>query len=261
MQVEGESASPIVAASAARWSPAWTIESASATVLVLSAGADRRLAVDGLRPTTLDAAGRWQADGSVDAADDEQRLLLDRLVDVGAVTVAALGARRVAVHWIGEPDEALADALHGTGLELVDVGAAMTTLLVVRTEAMPAPAVDCPHLGVDLTLHHTVLLGPFVVPGVTACLGCLDQRSARRWGRPSVPPRPGIRQRPAVVAQLIAVQVGLAAAGRSPLVNATVAWDLEQGTTNRQSLYKLVGCTTCDVARPTGRVALAWAAP
>ena len=63
-------------------------------------------------------------------------------------------------------------------------------------------------------------------------------------------------QRPAVVAELLAVHVRLALAGRSPLVNATIAWDLEQGSCDRQSVFKVPGCATCDRSRATGRVTL-----
>ena len=62
----------------------------------------------------------------------------------------------------------------------------------------------------------------------------------RRWGEPAVPTTPAVTRRAAAVADLLAIQVELVAAGTSPLVNATIAWDLEHGTCERQSVYKLV---------------------
>ena len=116
------------------------------------------------------------------------------------------------------------------------------------------------HIGLDVSLHHTVVLGPLVVPGVTACIACAEQRAVRRWGEPAIPPTPAVTRHVAAVADLLAIQVELMVAGTSPLVNATIAWDLEHGTCDRQSVYKLVGCSTCDVAPATGRVTLPWLA-
>jgi bacteriocin biosynthesis cyclodehydratase domain-containing protein len=134
-------------------------------------------------------------------------------------------------------------------------------MVAVRTgAAWPDVPAGRLHLGLDLALHHTIVLGPLVVPGASACLGCLDGRMAHRWSTPVVPPEPLVQRSLAVAAALLRVQVDLVAAGTSPLVNATIAWDLERGTTERQKVYKVVGCPRCDLAPPPGRVHLGWEA-
>jgi hypothetical protein len=251
-----------------RWSEAWTVEPGpDPTVLVLSAGADRRAAVDGLAPGTCSAVARWAATGhlptsparSGGAAGGVDPRLVDRLVELGAVRPVVPQGRPVVV--AGDPAV-------GERLGALLAEAAGDLVVAVRTGAdwpeLPDPADGAGgrlHLGVDLALHHTVVLGPLVLPGVTACLACLDARVAHRWGRAAVPDRPAVQRRLAVVAELVGVQVELAAAGTSPLLNATAAWNLETGEVDRQSLYKLAGCPGCGpAAAPTGRVALPWVA-
>lgn len=278
---------------ALRWSPAWALEpgrpdadiaSGPGTTLVLSAGADRRVAIDGVDADQRAAVERWSAGATVtitasgatasgatardregvgdrDAGVGEaprsrhQALarVLDRLVELGVVVpVTAHGPPTVVAD-----DPATADAVGN----LLTEGGATGMIVVVRTgAAWPSTPPGRLHLAVDVSLHHTVVLGPLVIPGVSACLACLDARAARRWSAPTVPAVPAVLRRLPVVAALLDVQLGLVAAGTSPLVNATVAWNLETGTTDRQSLYKLAGCAECDTGQGDGRVALPWGA-
>ncbi|HEX5946220.1 MAG TPA: hypothetical protein VFY82_08085 [Acidimicrobiales bacterium] len=262
---------------ALRWSPAWVLEPAGPTVadptLVLSAGADRRVAIDGLDPDQRAAVERWSAGGAIavdtvdtvdtgetggagrDAGARRQAVarLLDRLVELGAVVP-------VAPH--GPPTVLAVDAATARELrDLLTEGGTSGTVLAVRTgTAWPEVPPGRLHLGVDLSLHHTLVLGPLVIPGASACLACLDARVARRWPTPTVPAEPAVRRRLPVVAALLDVQLELIARGASPLVNATVSWNLETGTTDRQSLYKLAGCVRCDTGPGDGRVALPWGA-
>ena len=248
-------------AAALRWSPAWTIEP-SPDAVVLSAGADRRVAIDGLGPGGRAAAQRWQAGDAVVADDDEQRRLIDRLVAVGAVTPTLAPSWTMLLMGATSVTAELAELVGAGARSGADHEAWPGDLVVaVRTgTTWPVVPDGQVHLGLDVALHHTIVLGPLVVPGASACLGCLDARMAAFWPAPPVPPEPAAQRSLAVAAALLRVQANLVASGTSPLVNATVAWDLERGTTDQQALYKLAGCPQCDVGDANGRVALPWGA-
>jgi hypothetical protein len=252
------------------WSPAWVVEPSRngktgpvGTRLVLSAGADRRVAIDGLDAPLQAAVRRWQADGHVEPTTADERRLVDRLVELQAVVPATGPEARRPVQLAGDPQviAELADQL-GPGWMLdaaSDDGRAL--VVAVRTARdWPEVPMSRVHMGLDLALHHTIVLGPLVVPGASACLECLDARMAQTWPPSVAPPRPAALASLAVAAALLRVQIELIARGQSPLVNATIAWDLERGTTDRQALYKLAGCPTCDVVAVSGRVTLGWEA-
>ena len=241
------------------WSSAWTAHASSTdpTAVVLSAGADQQLAVDGLDAATISTIERWCRDGVANAHTEAERRVVSLLADVGAVVHPVSSAIAV----VASPDDSAGDI----GLTLREELGTTTQLdvaelvVVVRTGATwPHVPDGKAHLGVDVSMHHTVVLGPFVIPGVSACLDCLDQRMAHRWGRAAVPDQPLVKASPAIVAELVRMQLEAARRGPSPLVNATIVWDLEQGTTDRQNLYKLVGCSRCASGRATGRVELPW---
>jgi hypothetical protein len=274
-----------------RWSPAWVLEPAVAvpavsavsavleplpdgapvtapvgapvdTALVFSAGADRRVAIDGVDARQRAVVERWQATGAVPLGGGHgqaEARLIDRLVELGVVApLARPGPPTV----VADDDDLAADL---AGL-LTERGAVDLALSVRTGRRWPTVPIGSLHMGVDLSLHHTIVLGPLVAPGASACLACLDARAARRWPPPTVPPRPAVQRHLAVVAALLDVQLGLVASGASPLVNATIAWNLETGSTDRQALYKLAGCTRCRTGRgitsrpDDGRVALPWGA-
>jgi hypothetical protein len=247
------------AATSLRWSPAWVVEP-SPDPLVLSAGADRRVIIDGLRATGRAAVRRWQVGTPAVATDGEQRRLIDRLVSLGILVPASAPAWTLLLLGDAPVTRELARLL-GEGAATAAERALQPFDLVVAVRTGPSwPQVPDghPHLGLDVALHHTIVLGPLVLPGASACLGCLDARMAARWPTPPVPPQPAVQRCLTVAAALLRVQAGLVAGGTSPLVNATVAWDLERGTTDRQALYKLTGCARCDAGDATGRVALPW---
>lgn len=226
------------------WSPRWVVQPGRAAVL-LSAGTDRAVEIDGLRDDTVAAVAEW-AIGTIRPISGEQLVVLDRLVELGVVVPTIDTGARTEV--IG--DEVAAQL----GRLVDDVRTARRTsatcALVVRTGATWPTGPNGLHLGIDLSTDHTVAIGPLVVPGASTCLDCLDGRMRGRWGDPIVPARPGIVEHLPVVAHIVAIQLDLVARGTSPLVNATMAWDLEHGETSRQSVYKMPGCTVCARAVP-----------
>lgn len=232
------------------WSPSWRLERTEHHELELSAGADRRLLLRGIDDTLATAALGWACGSPVTVTAAEARLA-DQLVAVGALVVRRSTA---SVELIG--DEVLATKLAGA-MEL-ESDPSGTAVLLRTCDGWPAPPAR-PHLAVDVSMHHTIVLGPYVVPGLTACTSCLDTRVQRRWAPAPAPAQPAVQRHVHVIAELVRLQLELIQRGSSPLVNATIAWDLETGTTDRQTLLKSPGCATCDVATATGRLTLPWA--
>ncbi len=237
---------------APRWSPHWQLGELDDGTLVLDGGADRRLALRGLGPALVHRVRRWARDRVAAPVEADEHRLVDRLVQVGVLT---LPASMSAVRLIGaEPfSSKLAAAMEITP-------AANGLALLVRTGDHWPGAPSEPHLAVDCSLHHTLVLGPYVVPGLTACTACLTTRVRRRWGRQSAATDPAVQRHVHVIAELVRIQLDLIAAGTSPLVNATIAWDLELGTAQPETLLKSPGCPTCDVAVRSGRLHLPWVA-
>lgn len=243
------------------WSPRWAVESSAAGRLVVSAGADRLVAVDGVSDDQLATAVSW-ARGSVITAGRDPSLaaLRDRLVEIGAVVAAFPQPPDVDIVGTGSAVARLAASL-STMWPTNPGGVDAAIALVVRTtQEWPELPMNRTHIGLDLTMHHTVLIGPLVLPGATTCVRCMQTRSARRWGSPAVAAEPGASSLIPAIAALVDVQLELVLAGTSPLVNATIAWDFAQGTVDRQKVYKLPGCTTCEAAPHDGRVSLPWTA-
>lgn len=243
-----------------RWSPQWCVEPGEATELVLSAGPDHRAAIDGLAAAHLALVAGWAAGVPVEVPPGIEPLI-DLLVEVGALVPEVEVAPATAL--LGDPliTASLAAGLaHGRVVALPEAA----VVLVVRTgAAWPEPdeplAPDQLQLGVDLALHHTVVIGPLVVPGASSCLACLDARVSGFWGTPAVPGRPGVQRWLPAVASLIDVQLEQIGRGASPLVNATVSWNLERGATASERLYRVDGCPRCQPAAVAPRVALRWA--
>lgn len=237
-------------------SPQWTVADEGGR-LVASAGADLRYAFPDVTPAVAaEVASAWDA-GDVDRRDLSTGAgeVFDQLAGLGALRPAAPPAPpAVTVRFVHRPVPALAALASG--------GPGPAVVVLVRTDgalaelAAAAPG-DTPHLVVDLAYHHTVSLGPLVVPGQTACAACLAARVAARWGDPRPPPAPAASGAE-VAAALVAHEVGKVADGTSLLVNRTVAVDLSSWRTVDETVLRRPGCPTCGSTR-TGRVPLPWA--
>ncbi|MET4679830.1 hypothetical protein [Stenotrophomonas rhizophila] len=189
-------------------------------LLLVSGGADELYVVDEAdTPTVVERIlGHWQDDTLAMLEHDpdcgpavRQLIRLGVLVPLQAVR----SVRRYALDWLGEPLPGLADAFdqHASAdLQRVDAVADADLLVLVRhglgweqaltryRARMPAQ----PHLLLDLSYHHTLALGPYVVPGQSACVYCLGNRVLRRWGDAVVPALPAVAAQPARIAALVA---------------------------------------------------------
>lgn len=224
------------------WSDGWLLLPGPPPVL--TAGPDVLFELTGLSQDSVRAGTRWSSGGSVEAElPAEQAELRDLLVGLGALRPLTRPLRHIPI--VGSADRLLVAALQARGLLDEYFGHQDhedDLTLVVRTETNWPGSPPGVHLAVDLTHHHTLVLGPLVVPGATSCLMCLQRQTVRRWGRDQVPTKPEITRWPELTAELIMVQLELAKRGESPLVNATIAWDLAAGTTEREDLLRSPEC-------------------
>ena len=243
--------------------PAWRVE-ADGGHLVVTAGADAVWVVEDVPPSVADVVARYWSAAPPDMADlpAPARPVVERLAGLGALRPAALrvaspGVRLVVV---GDPLPAFADEL-GTD----DDGG---LVVVLRTNAPLAALIDTAaslhrtgtaHVLCDVAFHHTIVLGPHVVPGDTACMACLAGRVGVRWGDPPPPVAPMAMSDAALAARLICRWVANVTAGSAALVNATVAFDLASLSTRRAPLWRSPLCPVCEPWPGDGSVALPWA--
>jgi len=208
-----------------------------------------------------------------DALPAPARALLPTLRGLGALRPAALPTPTrprelaVAVQLVGTDPGGLLDTLAG---ELRVVDAAQADLrLVVRTTgslrdlmdvAARLATEDAVHLLLDLAHHHTVVIGPLVVPGAGACLGCLAVRAANRWGDPPAPERPGAAVEPRWPAALAGHSVRRIGAGSLALLQRSVAHHLDELTATAEDVLPSADCPQCATAT-TGRLRLPWEDP
>lgn len=231
-----------------RWAASWNVETLATGAVVVHAGPDRSFDLSGLdQPTVQRLTGWANDDAPITPATPREERLADRLLDIGALLPSV--PDRIAV--VG--DDALAQALEARGVSLVDSEPDLT--VIVRGEN-GWPSATTPHLAVDARYHHTIVIGPYVIPGRSTCTTCLDGRIKRRWGRLPDPVEPAASTRPVLLAELLTIQLDLIQQGISPLINATISWDLEQGRTEHTTVLKVPGCAVCETSRPDGRLEL-----
>ncbi|MFT4243002.1 MAG: TOMM precursor leader peptide-binding protein [Acidovorax sp.] len=263
-----------------RWvrSPAWELRLIEADTgaspgdgphLVASAGADESYWVDEAPPG--EAARRlhaaWLADRADALRDDADcGAAVRQLRRVGALVPqgGAAPVRSFVLRWWGEPalawqaelDRQLADTaptlrrIQGDG-----DGTADAVWVIVRTTAdwdtaLPPYCADFPtrpHVLIDLAYHHSVVVGPWVVPGQTACLACLGTRTVRRWGDAPVPPRPlALAHAPLSAALLLQVLRGAAEpGGHAPWIEHSTHLDLRSLQSQRARIYRQPWCPAC----------------
>lgn len=225
----------------------------------------------------------------VAACDDRSQIdliepeLVDHLVLLGVLQDSRLtgsSTRRVAL--VGEPTSTVARLIEplrqegfiispGGSTDEEDqqaktepvadsVGAAPTSpdiTVWLRRRLGPQSPPSGIHLAVDTGNHHTIVLGPLVVPGVTACSNCLDVRIGHRWPTITLPDQTKLEQSTSLLAALISLHLKLAFEGRSPLLNGTSAFNTETGAAVNEPLLKTALCQEC--ARPTnGKIQLPW---
>lgn len=253
------------------WAPSsgWTVEPGAGS-LTASAGADHVFVLDELPdPAVAEITALWLGAATAGELSAAGREALDQLVLLGALRPVPhvgpdpAGALTVAVAFAGVTPpalhRALLDAVAGTDGVAAALANEAALVILVRTSATLADAAEAagrrpvPHLFVDTAYHHTVSLGPFVVPGQTACLSCLAGRVAGPWSDPPPPPEPEAAGAAQLVAGLVAVELRRIVAGACELANRTVSVDVERWRLVDETLLRLPWCTACGVRRaPAG---------
>ena len=102
-----------------------------------------------------------------------------------------------------------------------------------------------PHLYIDASFHHTISIGPVVVPGMSACLQCLTTRLADRWAEISPPPVPNVSQKPELLAALALDEILKWQQGSSILVGKVRQIDTRTWHTATDTLLKTTPCKRC----------------
>lgn len=254
--------------------PNWAL-SPVGELLLLSGGDDESNWLD--EAADAGAAQRihaaWQAGQTAALLDDPACApALRQLQRIGALVPAAAAApvARYALRWLGAPQPELARALAAAlsaqpqPPQLAPEAQADLVLLLRSTAPWGRALANCqaappaqPHLLVDLNHHHTLVLGPLVVPGDTACVACLGMRLAHRWGEPPQPAQPAALHAGPLDAALLAqaLHAVLGPATRLGWVEHSLALDLHTLAGRREAVYRLLGCPVCAPPPGDGRLA------
>lgn len=242
-------------------------------LLLASAGTDEVWLIDDVPGSdAAELAQCWSAHPPFPSdLSPRARLALAQLRSLGAVRPEFDPGPEPTVGMIivGTPVAGLADSIAAWRPFVPPEGADVVVL--VRTSArwdqVVAVAADLVernvvHLFVDLAAQHTISLGPLVVPGHSACAGCLASRVGWRWGDPPLPVEPGATDGSAgaVVAGLVHRQLDLLTAGRFELVDRCVSLDLATLVSTSSPCLRTARCSICADVVTDGRLTLPWLA-
>lgn len=252
--------------------PAWRLVDDDG-YLVVTAGADEVWVVDDVPGSIASELARCWTPNPPHSAElsGQAARAVEQLRALGAVgpDVALPPQPRLGLAWCGEPVDALDAALRRAWPTWTTPRHPPDLLVVVRTTgtlhslADAAPAwvrTGVVHLLADLAAEHTIALGPLVVPGHTACVGCAAGRIAARWGDPPPPAQPLATSAAPVltVAGLIVHQLGRVLAGHYDLVDRVVSLDLDSLALTSSPCLRASACPSCGGVASDGRLELPW---
>ena len=280
----------------AEWvnSPAWSLQEHAhegRVLLVLTGGADETYVVDEAVPDSCvhRVFQAWQDNTLASLLDDKDCGAAVRQIQRAGALIpraAIRPAARYSLLWLGDARAALVPALT-TLLAEHDVAHAVTDeplpglptycedpgqadiVLVLRstmdwqTALNHYAALDLqhPHLFIDMAYHHTLGIGPYVVPPETACVACLGHRVTHRWGDLAGPAQPAVSTRTQAVAALLAPLL-LTPEARLPFLEQCVSLNLQTFSSTRDQVFQLPWCPACGARHEplTGALDLPWQA-
>lgn len=225
---------------------------------MISGGEDALFQVEG-----ADVVARLAAGELVDRASvaPGEAALLEKLISAEIAVSEIVVRADAAVAFAGDPLPWLVPLPDG----LRPAGAPAESGLVVlvrRTSSLWAAAelasrLERLHLFVDLSFHHTVSIGPLVVPHETPCVSCLAGRVTQRWGQSDPPAEPAVSSSYArLSAALIATEIERVTSGDTSLVGWTSSWNLADRTARRDWLLTTAACPVCRAWNASGRIEL-----
>jgi bacteriocin biosynthesis cyclodehydratase domain-containing protein len=235
--------------------PAWRAQ-ARAEGVVLYAGADQAYLLPDLTRAEVDAVTELFEHGRV---TDPVRPLLPQLRGLGVLKPVIVRSGRpmsVTTQVVGHAPDGLLDLLPG-GARSGDLRLLVRTTATLCELTAVAAELTGPHLLLDLAYHHTAVLGPLVVPGARACIGCMATRTARRWGDPDPARVPRAVELAEVAAALTEHALRQIATGSLVLLDRVIAYDLDELTTTAEDVLPSADCPICPAAA-VGRVTLPW---
>lgn len=227
--------------------PSWHLECLDDTIRCVG-GPDELHVLSDLSADSFAALKKWIDGDEILFTTTELIDVREFLTTIGALDAPIPAATPLAWRHVGSVAvaEQVADTLTGLAVPATD-----DLTVVVRTAGSLsqlveyAAGLDGPHLLLDMTGHHTLSLGPFVSPGLTSCIGCYGTRLQNRWGDDPGPDEPATNRWVNLAAELLAIQIERIASRTSPLVNATINWDLQAGATTRDHLLRAPDCPVC----------------
>ena len=251
------------------WFPSrnWIVRfDAGQRMLILSGGDDEQFGVIEVDPALAEVILEAWGQGEFDDTALRQRApgvssILDRMILVGAlipaVSEAVDGAvgkpRSWSVLGIGPAAHPVLTrlALDG-GRRFTDDGPDDELVVVVRSGGSYDDLLEAtepigrrPHLLIDATFHHTVCVGPVIVPGITPCIGCLVSRLRSRWGESAVAPEPMAATNASLVAGLALTGVHQWFDRTSALCARSVRLDLKDWSFTSDVFLQFPGCVRC----------------
>jgi bacteriocin biosynthesis cyclodehydratase domain-containing protein len=247
--------------------------------LVAVAGADEIWVIDDVPGTIVEElAACWTGrPPSPDQLSAPARHAVEQLRTIGVFgAVNTIPVRpRLAIRWAGSPLPTMINTITSLCRELdwpepITESDPADLVIMIRTSATLAETAELSgrltasgriQLLCDLASARTIALGPLVVPGHTACIGCLTGRVASRWGDPQPPDRPRATEPAAAgtAAGLLMHHIRRATEGSFDLVDATVALDLDSLVSRRSPCLRSAQCAHCSHRVDDGRVELPWA--
>ena len=240
-----------------RLSAAWSVRPTDGGA-VLSGGDDALFEVAAAEFLERLAAGAVVERETVRA---DEAALFEKLVSAEIAVPLITTGRTGAVAFLG--DELPWEPSLPDGLERVADPADAALVVVVRrtsrswTIAELASGLEQLHLYVDLSFHHTVSIGPLVVPHQTPCVSCLAGRLSERWGENEPASDPAVaRSYPQLSAALVVTEIEGAVAGDGSLAGWTVSWNLADRAARRERLLTTAACPYCRPWQASGRIEL-----